>query len=81
MSPVEHTSEDFLTLGEVAQYLRLEEDHRDGISAVRYLIRSRQLRAAKVGKTWRIRKSWVDEFIAAASVEPVRIGSRSPEAR
>jgi excisionase family DNA binding protein len=81
MSSAEQSQESLWTLSEAAEYLGLGRDHADPMSCIRYLIRSRQLRAAKVGKTWRIRKSWVDEFIVAASVEPIRTGSRPSEVR
>jgi excisionase family DNA binding protein len=78
---LEHPPVEFLTLAEVAHYLHLDADHRDGVSAVRFLIRTRKLRAVKVGKAWRIRRRWVDEFADTTSTAPARVSSRLSEAR
>jgi excisionase family DNA binding protein len=82
MSSVDQSSNSsLLTLSEAADYLGLGRDHKDPISCVRYLIRSRQLRAVKIGKTWRIRRSWLEEFIESAATKPVCTSSRPSEAR
>ena len=58
-------------LGEVAAYLAYVGDHRDPISAVRYLCRTRKLKHVKVGKHVKCRRSWVDSFLDDQAVEPV----------
>lgn len=60
-----------LTLAQVGEYLGLGEDHRDPCSAVRYLCRTRRLKHVKVGKTIRIRRSWVEDFLARKAVDAV----------
>lgn len=37
------------------------------IQTVQALVRRGELRAAKVGRTYRIRKSWIDEYLNSAS--------------
>ena len=64
------TYDKLLTLEQVAERLGLDIDHRDPISAVRYLCRIRKLRFVKVGKTLRFRRSWVEEFIEKESIAP-----------
>lgn len=59
------------TLQDVAYYLGLGHDHRDPISAVRYLCRARKLKFVKVGKTLRFRKKWVDEFLEREATLPL----------
>lgn len=81
MSPAEPSTESLWTLSEVAAHLSLGKDHRDPISAVRFLCRSRKLRFIKVGRTLRFKREWVEQYIEAASVEPIRTGSCSSEAR
>ena len=60
-----------LTLQGVVEYLGLGDDHRDPVSAVRYLCRTRKLKFVKVGKTLRIRQSWVEAFLARNAVDAV----------
>lgn len=59
------------TLQDVAAYLGLGHDHRDPISAVRYLCRVRKLKFVKVGKTLRFRKQWVDDFLEREATLPL----------
>jgi excisionase family DNA binding protein len=77
MSLAELSTESLWTLSEVAAHLGLGKDHRDPISAVRFLCRSRKLRFVKVGRTLRFKREWVEQYIAAASIEPIRTASRS----
>ena len=60
-----------LTLQGVADYLGLGADHRDPVSAVRYLCRTRKLKHVKVGKTIRIKPTWVDDFIQNEAVPTI----------
>jgi excisionase family DNA binding protein len=65
-------SDGLLTLSEAAHHLGLDKDHRAPEHAVRYLVRTRQVRYVKVGKTLRFRREWLDEYVDFRSVEPVR---------
>ena len=69
-----------MTLEGVAELLGLGQDHRDPISAVRFLCRSRKLKFVKIGRTLRVRRQWVEQYIESAAVEPIRTGNRSREA-
>ena len=61
----------FMTLSGVADYLGLGDDHADPVSAVRYLCRTRKLKHVKVGKTIRIKQTWVDSFIENEAVPTI----------
>ena len=67
----EAVSQEIWNLQDVANYLGLGHDHRDPISAVRYLCRARKLKFVKVGKTLRFRKKWVDEFLEREATLPL----------
>ena len=61
----------FMTLSGVADYIGLGADHRDPVSTVRYLCRTRKLKHVKVGKTIRIRQTWVEAFIENEAIPTI----------
>ena len=63
--------EQLWTLQDVTNYLGLGADHRDPVSAVRYLCRTRKLKHVKVGKTLRFKKAWVNEYLEKEAVQPI----------
>jgi excisionase family DNA binding protein len=53
-----------MTVSEVARYLRVSE------STVLMMLRSGQMKGAKVGKSWRVLRSVVDDFLRSGNREP-----------
>ena len=54
-----------------AEYLGLTVLKHPG-QAIRALIRKRRLRAARVSDRWMVRRSWLEEYIAANTHELVK---------
>ena len=52
---------DILTISQTAEYLQVCD------KTVRRLISSKQLLASKVGKSWRIKKSEIDNYLVETS--------------
>jgi excisionase family DNA binding protein len=54
----EATRKDVLTVGEAAEYLRLHEQ------TVYHLLRSGQLKGARIGRVWRIHRATLEAFLS-----------------
>ena len=64
-----------LTDAEAAYLLGLDHDgHKAPTEAIRYLCRSGKLKHRKVSGRLRFKRNWIEEFIDAETVEPIRLG-------
>ena len=55
----------FLTVARAAEYLGLVDAVKHPGQCIRRLIRTRQLRAARISDRWMVRVSWLDAYIKA----------------
>ena len=66
------TTCELLTLEQAAQYLGLAQGSRNPAECVRWLCRKREVRFCKIGKRIRFRRKWLDAYIEAQAVAPLR---------
>lgn len=61
---------EFLTVDELAQRLRVSE------RTIQRIVRRKEISAIRIGRQWRFRREWIDEWLAKNTVTPQE--ERSP---
>jgi len=61
---------EFLTVDELAQRLRVSE------RTIQRIVRRKEISAIRIGRQWRFRHEWIDEWLAKNTVTPQE--ERSP---